>query len=110
MEQYMEPSCNGMLQQMDRGGSSTTSQWSIAGDEVRKLFREVHVGECGKHQGNSRLYKHIVQLGYYWPTMEVDDTSFLQICEACQVSGNRTTFLQLSFTVYPPLAILHLGL
>lgn len=43
----------------------------IAGDGVARVFKEVHLGDCDKHQGNSRIFRHIIHLGYYWPIMEL---------------------------------------
>lgn len=48
----------------------------IDGDEVTTVLKEVHIGDCGEHQGGSRLFKKILELGYYWPTLEADSLSF----------------------------------
>ena len=41
-------------------------------EEVREMIKEVHSGECGKKQGKKKLYKCLLQMGYYWPTMKKD--------------------------------------
>lgn len=61
----------------------------IAGDEVTTVLKEVHSGDCGEHQGGSKLFKKILQLGYYWPTMEADSLTFARKCQACQLVRNQ---------------------
>ena len=34
-------------------------------EEAREMIKEVHVGECGEHQGKKRLYRCLLQMGYY---------------------------------------------
>ena len=46
--------------------------------EVGKMIKGVHAGECGKHQGKKKLYKCLLQMGYYWPTMKKDTTEFVK--------------------------------
>lgn len=48
----------------------------IKGNKVTRVLQKVHVGACGEHQEGLRLYQQISRLGYYWPTMEADATSF----------------------------------
>lgn len=59
-------------------------------DEVTTILKEVHFGDCGEHQRDSRLFKKILQLGYYWPTMEADSLSFARKCQAFQLLRNQT--------------------
>ena len=40
--------------------------------EAREVVREVHSKDCGSHSGKRRLYKQLLLLGYYWPTMKRD--------------------------------------
>lgn len=58
----------------------------IAGDELTKVLREVHVGDYWERQDGSRLYKQIIHLGFYWLTKEADVT-FLS--HRMSVNGNR---------------------
>ena len=46
-------------------------------EEAREIIKEVHTGECKKHQGKKKLYKCLLQMGYYWPIMKRDS----KICE-----------------------------
>ena len=41
-------------------------------EEVKEMIKEVHSGECGEHQGKKKLYRCLLQMGYYWPTMKRD--------------------------------------
>lgn len=61
----------------------------IVVDEVAKVLRDFHAGDCGEHQGNYRLFKQIGHLGYYWPTMEPDTMYFTRKYLACQLHNNR---------------------
>ncbi|XP_026398852.1 uncharacterized protein LOC113294688 [Papaver somniferum] len=52
--------------------------------EIPTLMKEIHAGE---HQGKKKLFLQIYEK-YYWPTMEDDAASFVQICKECQIHGN----------------------
>lgn len=49
---------------------------SVTGDEVAKVLEEIHAKDCRKYQRGSRLFKQIILLSYYWPTMEAYIVSF----------------------------------
>jgi len=57
-------------------------------EEAREMIKEVHVGECGEHQGKKKLYWCMLQMGHYWPTMKKDTTKFVKKCHSCQVQAN----------------------
>ena len=57
-------------------------------EEAREMIKEVHVGECGEHQGKKKLYRCMLQMGHYWPTMKKDTTEFVKKCHSCQVQAN----------------------
>lgn len=42
---------------------------SVNSREVDKIINEVHEGMCSTHQGSDMLYRRILQLGYYWPSI-----------------------------------------
>ena len=46
-------------------------------EEAREMIKEVHAEECGEHQEKKKLYRCLLQMGYYWPTMKRDS----RICE-----------------------------
>ena len=56
--------------------------------EAREVAREVHSNDCGSHSGKRRLYKQLLQSGYYWPTMKRDSGELVKTCHACQVIGD----------------------
>lgn len=45
-------------------------------------------GECGEHQRRKKLYRCILQMSYYWPSMKKDATKFVKKCHSCQVQAN----------------------
>ena len=56
--------------------------------EAREEVREVHSGDCGSHPGKRRLYKQLLLLEYYWPTMKRHPEELVKTCHACQVLGD----------------------
>ena len=56
--------------------------------EAREVVMEVHSGDCGSHPGKRRLYRQLLQLGYYWPTMKKDSEELVKTCHAYQVLGD----------------------
>ena len=57
-------------------------------EEAKMMIKEVHSEECGKHQGKKKLYRYLLQMGYYWPTMKKDTVEFVKKCHSCQVQAN----------------------
>ena len=49
--------------------------------EVREMINEVHAGECREHQGKKKLYRCLLQMGYYWPTKKRDIAEFVKECQ-----------------------------
>ena len=56
--------------------------------EAREIVREVHSGDYGSHPGKRRLYKQLLLLGYYWPTMKSDSKELVKTYHACQILGD----------------------
>ena len=56
--------------------------------EAKEIVREVHFGDCGRHPGKRRLYRQLLQLGYYWATMKKDSEELVKTCPTCQVLGD----------------------
>ena len=54
----------------------------------QEVVKEVHSGDCGSHLEKIRLYKQLLQLGYYWPTMKSDFDELVRTCHACQILGD----------------------
>lgn len=60
----------------------------ISTNEVANVLKEVRSGDCSEREGGSRLFKKILHLGYYWPTVGADALSFAHKCQACQLHSN----------------------
>ena len=46
--------------------------------EASEMMKEVYVGECGEYQRKKKLYRCLLQMGYYWPTMKRDIIKFVK--------------------------------
>ena len=57
-------------------------------EEADEMLKEMHARECKEHQGKKKLYRCILQMGYYCPTMKKDATEFVKKCHSCQVQAN----------------------
>ena len=57
-------------------------------EETREMIKEIHAGECEKHQGKKNLYQFMLQMGNNWPTMKKDTTKFVKKYHSCQVQVN----------------------
>ena len=60
----------------------------LSSEEAKEMIKEVHSGECGEHQGKKKLYRCLLQMGYYWSTMKRDMAKFMKKCHSCQVQAN----------------------
>ena len=56
--------------------------------EAREVVREVHSSDGGSHPGKRKLYKQLLLLGYYWPTMKSDSEELVKTYHACQILGD----------------------
>ena len=56
--------------------------------EAREVIREVHSDDCGSHPGKRKLYKQLLLLGYYWPTMKSNYEELVKTRHACQIVGD----------------------
>lgn len=45
----------------------------------------MHDEEGGGHQGQRKLYRQLLSMGYYWPTMEKFSKEFVKKCYTCQI-------------------------
>ncbi|GJX31882.1 reverse transcriptase domain-containing protein, partial [Tanacetum coccineum] len=48
------------------------------------VFREIHMGSCGMHDGPRRVVHKAINAGYYWPSMHRDANNEIKSCDACQ--------------------------
>ena len=51
-------------------------------------MKEVHEGICGNHLGSRSLVHKLVQVGYYWPTMQKDAETYIKTHNKCQRFSN----------------------
>ena len=58
---------------------------SLGPEEEGEMIKVVHAGECREHHGKKKLYRCLLQMGYYWPTMKRDIIEFVKKCHSCQV-------------------------
>lgn len=78
--------------------------------QVTRVLKEVNSEDCGEHQWCSRIYKQIIHLYHYRPTMEADATFFPHKCSRAKSIAISSTHLQLNYTVYLFLPIPHFDL
>lgn len=65
-----------------------TSLKCVSPADVNPLLAEMHAGSSGEHEGGRKLYQKLLDLGYYWPTMEADAVNYARKCYPCQIYGN----------------------
>ncbi|XP_015075405.1 uncharacterized protein LOC107019409 [Solanum pennellii] len=53
--------------------------------EDAMLFEQIHVGVCGMHMNGLTLARKILQISYFWMTIEHDCGKFVKKCHKCQV-------------------------
>jgi len=57
-------------------------------DEIETTLEQAHDGLCGGHFHAKALYKNILRIGYYWPTMEEYCQTHVKACVPCQKHAN----------------------
>ena len=57
-------------------------------DEAKYILEEIHKGICGDHASPKSLVSKVIQIGYFWPTMQVDAVELVKKCDKCQQFGN----------------------
>ena len=56
--------------------------------EADYALREIHEEIYGNHSGSRSLVNKVVNVRYFWPTMQKDAYSLVQKCDKCQCFGN----------------------
>ena len=56
--------------------------------EADYVMREVHEGVYGNHSGSQSLVHKLIQVGYYWLTMQKDAIAYVKAYDKCQRFGN----------------------
>ncbi|GJW96956.1 putative nucleotidyltransferase, ribonuclease H [Tanacetum coccineum] len=60
----------------------------VSGPETRTILDQCHHGPTGGHYGPNVTAKKVVDSGFYWPTIIKEAHTLVQLCEACQKTGN----------------------
>ena len=53
-------------------------------DEAKYILEEIHQGVCGDHAGPRSLLRKVIQIGYFWLTMQMDAVKLVKKCNKCQ--------------------------
>ncbi|GJR36771.1 reverse transcriptase domain-containing protein [Tanacetum coccineum] len=60
----------------------------VSGPETRTILDQCHHGPTGGHYGPNVTTKKVLDSGFYWPTIIKEAHTLVQLCEACQKTGN----------------------
>lgn len=71
--------------QLYRNGFDGKPLRCLAGTEIQMVLEKGH--EMEHHRGR-KLYVHLLQLGYYWPTMEADAKNYTKRCHSRQIHSH----------------------
>ena len=52
-------------------------------EDAGYVMREVYKVVCGNHSGSQSLVHKLIQVGYYWPTMQRDAYAYVKACDKC---------------------------
>lgn len=56
-------------------------------DETYDILHACHEKPCGDHFDNKNTTLKILNIGYYWPTLQKGATQYTKICDKCQRMG-----------------------
>ncbi|GJT45632.1 reverse transcriptase domain-containing protein [Tanacetum coccineum] len=60
----------------------------VSRPETRTILDQCHHGPTGGHYGPNVTAKKVLDSGFYWPTIIKEAHTLVQLCEACQKTGN----------------------
>ncbi|GJY01565.1 reverse transcriptase domain-containing protein [Tanacetum coccineum] len=60
----------------------------VSGLETHIILDQCHHGPTGGHYGPNVTAKKVIDSGFYWPTIIKEAHTLVQLCEACQKTGN----------------------
>ncbi|GJX95562.1 reverse transcriptase domain-containing protein [Tanacetum coccineum] len=60
----------------------------VSRSETRTILDQCHHGPTGGHYGPNVTAKKVLDSGFYWPTIIKEAHTLVQLCEACQKTGN----------------------
>lgn len=58
------------------------------GSDGNDILQHCHNGPTGGHHVAQYMAKKIFDVGFYWPSIFKDATTFVKECDSCQRSGN----------------------
>jgi len=64
-------------------------------EEVNKVLKEFHAGDCGGHLYWKSTPDKILRAGFYWPTLFADVKKFVTACHQCQIFEGKRKLLPL---------------
>ncbi|GJT00582.1 reverse transcriptase domain-containing protein [Tanacetum coccineum] len=60
----------------------------VSGPETQTILDQCHHEPTGGHYGPNVTAKKVLDSGFYWPTIIKEAHTLVQLCEACQKTGN----------------------
>ncbi|GJR71410.1 reverse transcriptase domain-containing protein [Tanacetum coccineum] len=60
----------------------------VSGSETRTILDQCHHGPTGEHYGPNITAKKVLDSDFYWTTIIKEAHTLVQLCEACQKTGN----------------------
>ena len=57
-------------------------------EKAKYILKEIHEGICRDHAGPRSLISKVIQMGYFWPTLQKNVKEFVNKCDKCQRFGN----------------------
>ncbi|GKC97018.1 reverse transcriptase domain-containing protein [Tanacetum coccineum] len=60
----------------------------VSGSETRIILDQCHHQPTSGHYGPNIIAKKVLDSGFYWPTIIKEAHTLVQLCEACQKTGN----------------------
>ena len=77
----------------------------LGSEAATLVMEETHEGAAGNHSGARALSLRVKSLGFYWPTMVADCSTYAQRCDKCQSHAPNihcpTELLQTTTAPYP---------
>ena len=65
-------------------------------DETYEILHACHNEPCGWHFAAKGIALKILTIGYYWPTLQKDETNYTWKCDKCQRIGRPTKIDEMS--------------
>ncbi|XP_076905931.1 uncharacterized protein LOC143561845 [Bidens hawaiensis] len=66
----------------------------VDAEDANYLIREIHEGICGLHSSPRMTVAKIMNAGYCWPGMHLDDVQEIRKCDSCQRYAPNTLRLK----------------